>query len=78
MQDKTIAITTTDADYSVSCENCRYSRNTGKAKLNANRIARIHAHKFPDHVVLVKLTVVIHRWVGYTPKLIPDEDAPPF
>lgn len=65
-----------NGEFGITCENCRYTRKTGKAIWEARRLARQHAHKYADHVVCVTETKIIQRWEGYTPKLLPDE--PPF
>jgi hypothetical protein len=65
--------------WSIACRDCPYTRTVGRARLNAGRLARMHAHKFPDHTIEVREHVVRHVWAGYTPKLVElPGDVPPF
>jgi hypothetical protein len=71
--------------FSFHCVTCKRTTNTGGSMFNADRKARDHINRFPDHEVETRETIPLHRWHGrqstmplFGENLVTGVDKPPF
>lgn len=62
-------------DFCVKCATCRYTRNFGAARLNAEIGATRHHRRFPHHVVNVYKGDDLHRKFGNSDTPLPVDDS---
>jgi hypothetical protein len=60
----------------VVCNDCRYGRNFGAAKISAEVAIGRHGREQPDHVVDLLETKVLKRYRNTQPQLPPDGSVP--